>query len=298
MKYLVSLLSLSACLFTACGTPFFLSESGTETFYDSTTQQEREVALNILQIEDEYSQPRKNLNIRYQIGQQFGHGASPLGQEKQATTDSNGRIPLRCDAPICQLNVTANGYWPYTGPTGSKSVVIALAEKTPEEKNGTAISAELFRINFHTLPEVYKTALQTDKNTGYSTFIVHNETELATVLPVFQGNPQEVVGGSETTLDYGQKMREALSQGKILVGFSNNRQFRYEPMVESTVATENGYYISNNRTVLKTSRGMSGHSYDIEVQVFAFSPKENVTFHIDSGKLTLPLTPSPTTTAP
>lgn len=290
MKYLVTLLSLSTCLFTACGTPFALTEAGTETFYDINTQQERQIATNTLQIEDENSQPRKNLNIRSQIGQQFGHGASPLGPEKQATTDNNGRTQLICEAPICQLSVTANGYWPYTGPIGSSAVVIELAEKTPEEKNGKAISAELFRINFHTTPEAYRSALQTDKVTGYSTFIVHNETELAPVLPVFQGNPQEIVGGSENTLNYGEKMREALSQGKILVGFSNNMQFRYQPMVESAVATENGYYISNNRTRLKTSRGMSGHSYDIELQVFALSPKTNITFHMESGKLTLPLT--------
>jgi len=248
-----------------------------------------------LLLQDEAGQPLANLPVRYLSDVNSGV-SKPL---QTATTDSKGYLPLACQEYLCWLQLQADGYWEYTGPYSNREyqpedVQIMLAAKTPEEISGQVVDeAYLFQLNARSDSEDIPRIFPPDPVSGFSSFVIHSEAELETYLPRLAMWPAEAYSARQAaSVDYAALMREALQANKVLVGFSNNQIFRYAAMIESVRATADSYYLSGNRSQLKTERGISGHTYDLELQVFAFEPKPQAVFDLGSGKQTLSLLPA------
>lgn len=245
-------------------------------------------------IVDEKEAPRAMMSVSY--GTRNRSNSSTAW--KVNLTDFSGNLGTSCTG-VCDLEVHADGYWSYKGPYLDPAR-IQLAARTEEERNGKKLNTadyELFRIHLagkskETDIESFASLFNTNVHSNQSTFQVGNEEELKPVLTQLarigsgtQHAPgSSGFGGAEANGE--ALMRKALAQGKRLVGYSNNEFFRYLPTIEELHQTADSYYFSENRTRLLSDRGMSGHSYDYELIVYALpADGKTVIFHGKAGKL-------------
>jgi hypothetical protein len=239
--------------------------------------------------------PIAGLQVRYQIAGQY----TSEDVWQSVTTDAQGTLALTPmvatgdEGPALYLKLEAEGYWEYWGYMGPSvsgmSAQIQLAPKTPEELTGTPVSALLFRLNvgiFNTSETTLGEQFPENEQTRFMTFVATDEAELDAVLSKLKNFDAKQFTSLHTgePVAYDPLMRQALKDGKVLVGYSNGEFFRYGAMVDSVVKSDKGYYLSSNRTQLLSNRGMSGHSYDYEMQVFAFEPGLAITMHAPLGK--------------
>lgn len=210
--------------------------------------------------------------------------------EKQARTDAQGQFKEPCEG-LCQISLNVPGYWPYSGPY-SGPAQIQMAALTPEELSGRQIElGDYLLTSLITREGGYTQLFDTASNMSY--FQVRSESELEAVLiklkPSFEedrlNHPAPVLADKA---DPEIVMRQAIKDGKRLIGFTTNQQFRYIPQIERLTQTDDSYYFSQNRTQLLSSRGISGHTYDYELLIYALpADGKKVVFHAVNGKLEL-----------
>lgn len=298
MKIFSPILLVACSLFiTACGTAPGVSEPVIPSSTPSVPAPVQVVQPARLQLLTADEKPIGGLQVRYQIAEQY----TPEDVWQSATTDAQGsfvlpEVPASNDyGPTRYLKLEAEGYWRFSDYVSPSSTGIAaqleLAHKTPEELTGTPISALLFRLNAG-ISSSSNTDLGSqfpeEEKTRFMTFVATDEAELEAVLNKFKNfDAKQFTLPTAEPVEYEPLMRQALKDGKVLVGYSNGDYFRYGAMVDSVVKSDKGYYISTNRTKLLSSRGMSGHSYDHEMQVFAFEPNQPITMHTAWAKQTL-----------
>jgi hypothetical protein len=298
MNIFSPVLLIACSLFvTACGTAPGVSEPSIPSSNPSVSAPLPAVQPARLQLLTADKKPIVGLQVRYQIAEQY----TPENVWQSATTDAQGSFALpevtasNAYGPTRYLKVEAEGYWAFSDYVSPSSVGIAaqieLARKTPEELTGTPVSALLFRLNAgisSASDATLGSQFPENEHTRFMTFVATDEAELEDVLNKFKNfDAKQFTHPTSEPVAYEPLMRQALKEGKVLVGYSNGDYFRYGAMVDSVVKSENGYYISTNRTKLLSSRGISGHSYDYEMQVFAFDPNEPITLHTAWAKQTL-----------
>lgn len=210
--------------------------------------------------------------------------------EKQARTDAQGQFKEPCEG-LCQISLNVSGYWPYSGPY-SGPAQIQMTALTPEELSGRQLELGNYLLtSLITREGRYAQLFDTASNMSY--FQVRNQSELEAVLiklkPSFEedrlNHPAPALADKA---DPEIVMREALKAGKRLIGYTSNEQFRYIPQIEKLTQTEDSYYFSQNRTQLLSSRGISGHTYDYELLIYALpADGKKVVFHAVNDKLEL-----------
>lgn len=208
-------------------------------------------------------------------------------------TDAEGFFSLPAPAsepPVISLA----GYWPYSGALPTRPVFF-LSAKDAAERSGQSTDLSRFSplaLSFFPGGDLgldFSKALPTEK--GYSYFLARSESELDQYLQKlkpFYAPPENAKTLEQVT----QPLREALKQGKAIAAISNNVTFRYAAMVDQVFSTPESWTFSVNRSIRLTFGGNSGHSYDLQLLLFAVpADRQKLVFHLEKGPLELQLSP-------